>query len=82
MPNPPISDWRDSKVFWHDQSKKWVMTLAAKNDVMIYTSPNLKDWSYGSSFGVDPTSVQATSLDKDGSCYPNKQAVILFMKRI
>lgn len=67
MPNPPISDWRDPKVFWHDQSKKWVMTLAAKNDVMIYTSPNLKDWSYGSSFGVDPTSVQATSLDKDGS---------------
>lgn len=43
------------------------MTLAAKNDVMIYTSPNLKDWSYGSSFGVDPKSVQATSLDKDGS---------------
>jgi len=53
MPNPPVPDWRDPKVFWHDQTKQWVMSLAAKDKIMFYTSPDLKNWKYASEFGPD-----------------------------
>ncbi len=49
--SPGIRDFRDPKVIWHDASHQWVMTLAAGDHVRFYTSPNLKDWSYASSFG-------------------------------
>ncbi|MDN4865696.1 GH32 C-terminal domain-containing protein [Priestia megaterium] len=53
MPNPPGPDWRDPKVFWHDETHQWVMSLAAKNKIMFYTSPDLKNWKYASEFGPD-----------------------------
>ncbi|RAS78382.1 levanase [Priestia endophytica] len=53
MPNPPIPDWRDPKVFWHDETHQWVMSLAAKNKIMFYTSRDLKKWKYASEFGPD-----------------------------
>ncbi len=53
MPNPPAADWRDPNVFWHEESNQWVMTLASKDRIMFYTSPNLKDWTYQSEFGPD-----------------------------
>ncbi|WP_100407058.1 glycoside hydrolase family 32 protein [Bacillus solitudinis] len=46
-----ITDYRDPKVFWHDDSNKWVMVLATGQSVTIYTSPNLIDWEYASEFG-------------------------------
>ena len=49
--NPGIKDFRDPKVFWHEPSEKWVMILAAQDRVMLYGSPNLKDWEYLSEFG-------------------------------
>lgn len=51
MANPPTDNWRDPKVFWHDETKEWVMILAAGQKVMLYTSPNLKVWTYVSEFG-------------------------------
>ena len=40
---------RDPKVFWHEPSKRWVMTLyvekAKTHTIHILTSPNLKDWT-------------------------------------
>lgn len=63
MPDPPIPDWRDPKVFWHEDSSNWVMSLTAKNKVMFYTSPNLKDWEFTSEFGPDG-GIQANSLDR------------------
>ncbi len=40
---------RDPKVFWHEPTKRWVMTLyvekAKKHTIHILTSPNLKDWT-------------------------------------
>lgn len=51
--NPNIRDFRDPKVFWHEATEKWIMVLAAHNLVMIYGSPNLKDWEYFSEFGLD-----------------------------
>src|SRR5690625_2337227 len=44
-------DFRDPKVFWHKESKKWIMTLATGQTVSFYSSPNLKDWQFESEFG-------------------------------
>ncbi|WP_084266598.1 hypothetical protein [Paenibacillus sabinae] len=49
--NPTGSaDFRDPKIIWHEQTKKWVMLLAERDKVGFYTSSNLKDWEYTSSF--------------------------------
>ena len=49
--NPAIRDFRDPKVFWDDEREQWVLILAAQQKVMLYTSPNLKDWTYTADFG-------------------------------
>lgn len=43
---------RDPKVFWHDQSRQWVMALAKgwKMGVELYGSPDLKNWTHLSTF--------------------------------
>ncbi|ODA11169.1 fructan hydrolase [Paenibacillus peoriae] len=46
-------DFRDPKVFWHDESSMWIMVLAVRERVEFYTSPNLKEWSFASEFGSD-----------------------------
>ena len=46
-----ITDYRDPKVFWHEDTNKWVMVLATGQTVTIYTSPNLKEWEFASEFG-------------------------------
>ncbi len=51
--NPGIKDFRDPKVMWHAPTKKWIMTLAVKNMVSFYSSPNLKDWTKESDFGME-----------------------------
>ena len=51
--NPGIKDFRDPKVFWDHQSSKWIMSLAAGNKIMFYSSLNLKDWNFESEFGED-----------------------------
>ena len=53
--NPVITynapDFRDPKVFWHEQTKRWIVVLAVGQEVQFYSSTNLKDWKYESSFG-------------------------------
>lgn len=44
-------DFRDPKVFWHDDTQRWVMVLATGQTIMIYTSLNLIDWKFASEFG-------------------------------
>lgn len=41
-------DNRDPKVFWYKPGKYWVMALHEKDGPSIYTSNNLKDWTYQS----------------------------------
>lgn len=53
LKNPGIKDFRDPKVSWHPESKKWIMTLATLDRITFYTSPNLKDWTKESDFGKD-----------------------------
>ena len=44
-------DFRDPKVFWHESTQKWIMILAVGQEMQIYSSANLKEWAYESSFG-------------------------------
>jgi fructan beta-fructosidase len=46
-----IRDFRDPKVFWHNETEQWVMIFARGDRVRIYNSPNLKDWTLASEFG-------------------------------
>ena len=50
---PPLGqDSRDPKVFWHAEISRWVMILAVGGEAQIFTSPNLIDWEYSSSFAA------------------------------
>ncbi|AEM69960.1 Fructan beta-fructosidase [Allomuricauda ruestringensis DSM 13258] len=49
--NDGIKDFRDPKVFWHESSQSWILTLVAGDHAKFYTSKNLKDWTYLSDFG-------------------------------
>ncbi|CAM2996700.1 glycoside hydrolase family 32 protein [Actinomyces slackii] len=56
--NPVIAndgrkDFRDPKVFWHEGSTSWVMIVSAGDHVEIHRSPDLKTWTWASSFGQD-----------------------------
>lgn len=51
--NPGIRDFRDPKVSWNEEHKKWVMVLAAQDKVMFYGSKDLKNWELLSDFGAD-----------------------------
>ncbi|MGI8908563.1 MAG: glycoside hydrolase family 32 protein [Candidatus Sumerlaeaceae bacterium] len=57
--NPVIdigyADFRDPKVIWHEQSKKWVMAVALSTEkqVRFYGSKDLKQWSHLSDFGPE-----------------------------
>jgi fructan beta-fructosidase len=45
LQNPGISDFRDPKVIWYEKEMKWVMTLAAHDRVLFYSSPDLVEWT-------------------------------------
>ena len=55
--NPVIDigekDFRDPKVFWHEQTRQWIMavTWSIKRRVRFYGSPDLKQWTHLSDFG-------------------------------
>lgn len=47
----PAPDFRDPKVFWHEGTGRWIVVLAVGQEVQFYSSTNLKEWTYESSFG-------------------------------
>ncbi len=49
--NPGTRDFRDPKVMWHAPTKKWIMSLAVKDFIAFYSSPDLKHWTKESQFG-------------------------------
>ncbi|OJU39205.1 MAG: invertase, partial [Bacteroidales bacterium 45-6] len=51
LSDPGIADFRDPKVFWHEESHQWVMALATSQTISFYGSPNLKNWKKLSEFG-------------------------------
>ncbi len=46
-----VPDFRDPHMFWNEDIQKWNLILAAGQKMNIYTSSNLKDWTFESSFG-------------------------------
>ena len=46
-----VPDFRDPNIFWYEPTQKWIMLLAAGQEMQIYSSPNLKDWTLESNFG-------------------------------
>ncbi|MBB5395982.1 fructan beta-fructosidase [Mucilaginibacter sp. AK015] len=51
LKNPGIRDFRDPKVCWYAPGNKWIMTLATKDRITFYSSPDLKKWKKESEFG-------------------------------
>ena len=44
-------DFRDPKVFYNEDFGRWNMILAAGQEMKIYSSQDLKNWTFESSFG-------------------------------
>ena len=53
MTTSDIPDFRDPKVFWNEEAKVWNLILAAGQEMRIYSSKNMTDWKYESSFGKE-----------------------------
>ena len=55
--NPVVTfnapDFRDPKVFWYEDTNRWIMMLAVGQEMQIWSSANLKDWNKESSFGSE-----------------------------
>ena len=51
LKNPGIVDFRDPNVRWYEPTKKWIMTLATKDRVTFYSSPDFKSWQKQGDFG-------------------------------
>ena len=48
-----VPDFRDSHLFWHAESQRWIMLLAVGQEMQIYSSANLKQWTMESRFGAE-----------------------------
>jgi len=46
-------DFRDPRPFWNEDIKMWNLILAAGQEMRIYSSKDLKEWKYESSFGKE-----------------------------
>ncbi len=46
-------DFRDPKAFWNPDIQKWNLILAVGQEMRIYSSKDLKEWQYESSFGKE-----------------------------
>ncbi len=44
--------FRDPKVLWHGQSQRWIMVLTTGQAVSFFSSPDLYDWQFESTFGL------------------------------
>lgn len=51
--NPGEKDFRDPKVFWHQPSGYWIMSLAVKDHIAFYRSANLTEWEKTGTFGKE-----------------------------
>ena len=79
--NPVITynapDFRDPKVFWHEQTRKWIVVLAVGQEVQFFSSMNLKEWKYESSFGREYGNHDGVWECPDMLCFGNKWVLLL-----
>ena len=52
--NTELADFRDPKVFWHEESKQWIMSLALgwQYGIQFWGSKDLKNWSQLGTFST------------------------------
>lgn len=48
-----VPDFRDPRPFWNEDIKAWNLILAVGQEMRIYSSQNLTDWTYESAFGKE-----------------------------
>ena len=79
--NPVITfnapDCRDPKVFWHEPTGKWIVVLAVGQEVQFYSSKNLKEWKYESSFGREYGNHDGVWECPDMLCFGEKWVLLL-----
>lgn len=46
-----VPDFRDPRMLWNDDTKEWNLVLAAGQQMDFYSSKDLKNWKFESSFG-------------------------------
>lgn len=46
-----IPDFRDPNMFWFEETQRWVLIMSAGQEMRIYSSPNMKEWTEESRFG-------------------------------
>lgn len=52
IPNPGnLKDFRDPKVIWDSESGKWIVAIAAGDEIQFYSSSNLLQWQKEGAFG-------------------------------
>lgn len=51
LENPGIVDFRDPKVVWHNDTERWIMSVASWQTIRFYSSSNLLEWTFESEFG-------------------------------
>ena len=79
MDNPGQPNWRDPKIIRDEAHSQWVMALAEGEKIGMYTSQDLKHWTYAS--GIERTGLgtlecpELFQLDLDGD--PAKRTWVL-----
>ena len=48
-----VPDFRDPRPFWNEDIKAWNLILAVGQEMHIYSSQNLTEWTYESAFGKE-----------------------------
>lgn len=48
-----IPDFRDPNIFWHEATQRWILIISESQHMKFFSSANLKDWHFESTFGED-----------------------------
>ncbi len=46
-----IPDFRDPHIIWYEPTKRWILIVSEKQHMKLFSSKNLKDWTFESDFG-------------------------------
>lgn len=48
-----IPDFRDPNIFWYEATQRWILIISESQHMKFFSSANLKDWHFESTFGED-----------------------------